>query len=1292
MQGDDAGLQKNLMGKRIAWIAAGVLFLLVLLFHRPLIFAVAHRVAVHFAAKENLKVQFKLEGNPFGSLTVRNVHAFPTGPSDVESIDVDSAHVDYGLFTLIRHGISTALRNVEVRGARIVMNPAKAPLRPRPPNPKHKIELPDIFPQRARLTDVSLTVRNRPNDFILEHLNLELDPKHPGELSFERLQLVGGQVWLRTTAQTSYTDRVLMLREVTLANDEKLKSLSVDASKIADRQLSVQFDYAAGGGQLTGALWMREARSTLDTRVDLNGENVPLDVVNKYAALPENFIQGQMKSLKVNLTGLLASPRSWTGTIAAQIGEFRQEKTAIDRADIQIVAENGTGRLASADVFQGKNELHVRGTIELPESVPGFGRTPTHLELAGTAPDLAEVTAGLDRKVSGSARVNGQVDIQGSEVNGTFTVAAGALGFEDGSIERINADIKLAKMLSPIEAKKPWFDELKTSTAFAATNVRVREYALDSVEATTRSVNDVMTIDRAIVQRKQNEVSLTGDYRLPANPAEAARQLATVNFTINAPQLADYWTTESADRVTGPLQGSGQVNFHDGLANGQFYLYGSDIRFRELVIHQLSAQSIIVDSVIYLNDFTMTLNDQDYISANGIFDSRPPHPYRGKVLANLVDLSVFNPVLKASGNDKQLAGSLVIDWSGDGVVRSHNNTGALKLRLDKGRFGDLQGLQSNIEAAYNPEGFSAPIIFLRNDRMDFNAVAQTRGNVLEIDKIQLNQGQQKYADGYVSVPFIWKNIGTNDSPFPTDGAVSATFQTENLDIRKIFEDVGMKAPASGLINVKFDAGGTLGQLKANLGLQLRDVRTEKIPNLEPANIDLTAKAEGGQLIVNGTVQQPKIQPITLASDMPFHISEVLREGRLPDDTPMNAQIRMPRSSVNFVRQFVPGVEELDGDLALDVGIKGTIGNPVLSGSGDVTVNVGRFDNPTLPALQNFKGRLVFDRDLLTLERFGGELAGGPFTVSGRVRFPKLTDPTLDVQVKANSILVARNDSLTARADADISVAGPLKAATVKGNVALTNSHFLKNLDLIPIGLPGRPAPEPPSSRPEFSIPDPPIRDWKFDVTVKTKDPFLIKGSIANGGAIIDLHLGGTGLHPLLDGQVRMDNVEATLPFSRLDVQYGFLYFDPSDPFNPKIDLHGTSVIRDYTIHVYVFGRSLSPEAVFTSEPPLPQEEIISLLATGTTRQELTGNNNVLAGRAAMLLFQQLYRKVFKKGEATQSNSVFDRLDVDFGQVDPRTGQQTASARFKVNQQIVLVGDIEVGGDFRGMVKYLIRFR
>jgi autotransporter translocation and assembly factor TamB len=519
-----------------------------------------------------------------------------------------------------------------------------------------------------------------------------------------------------------------------------------------------------------------------------------------------------------------------------------------------------------------------------------------------------------------------------------------------------------------------------------------------------------------------------------------------------------------------------------------------------------------------------------------------------------------------------------------------------------------------------------------------------------------------------------------------------TFQSENLDLKKLFADLGAPPFGTGLLNVKLDANGTLAQVVGRLDVQMRDLHSAEYPKLEPATFDLVAELQNNQLAFNGRLQQTKIQPVLITGNIPFDIPKMIEEKRFNEETPLTAKVELPRSPVNFLRQFLPGITQLDGDLALDVNLSGTIAKPVLSGAGDITINMARFTNSTLPSVSGFHSRLTFAGDVLHFERFNGDLAGGPFSVAGQVTFPKLTEPNLDFQVKAQSVLVARNDTLTARTDADLRVVGPLKNATVTGNVALTNSSLLKNIDLLPIGLPGRPAPQPPSERPDFSVPQPPIRDWKFDVMVKTKDPFLIRGNLANGGAIVDLHLTGTGLRPALQGVVRLENIDATLPFSRLEIATGLLYFDPSDSFNPKIDLQGTSLIRDYTVHVYVFGTSLAPEAVFSSEPPLPQEEIISLLATGTTREELVGNNNVLAGRAAMLLIQQFYRKVFKKGEATKSNSVFDKLQVDVGNVDPRTGQQTATARLKLNEQFMLIGDLQVGGDFRGMVKYLIRFK
>jgi autotransporter translocation and assembly factor TamB len=538
---------------------------------------------------------------------------------------------------------------------------------------------------------------------------------------------------------------------------------------------------------------------------------------------------------------------------------------------------------------------------------------------------------------------------------------------------------------------------------------------------------------------------------------------------------------------------------------------------------------------------------------------------------------------------------------------------------------------------------------------------------------------------------VWRNLGTNAAVVPSSGKVSATFQSENLDLKKLFNDLGVKAMTSGIVNTRLDAQGTVADLNARLDMQVRDIRNEFWPKMEPAIFELSAQAAQDRLTLSGKLQQTRIQPMEINASMPFDVPKIARAGKLPDDTPITAKARVARTSVNFLRQFVPELEQLDGDLGLDVNVGGTVGHPVLSGAGDMTVNVARFTNVTFPALRNFNARLTFAENALTLGRFGGDLAGGPFTMSGRVTFPKLTEPTLDFRLKADSVLLARNDTLTARADADLKITGPFGAATVTGNVAMTNSHFLKNIDLIPIGLPGRPAPQAPSERPEFSLPAPPFRDWKFDVTIKTKDPVLIRGNLATGGATGDLRLTGTGLHPALQGVVQMQDVEATLPFSRLEISRGFLTFNPDDSMNPRIDLQGSSVIRDYTVRVYVYGTLLSPEAIFTSEPPLAQEEIISLIATGATRQELSGTN-VLAGRAAMLLVQQLYRKIVKKGEPTQSNEFFNRLDLSLGAVDPRTGQQQATVRFKINDQLVLTGDVGVRGDFRGKLKYLIRFR
>ena len=101
--------------------------------------------------------------------------------------------------------------------------------------------------------------------------------------------------------------------------------------------------------------------------------------------------------------------------------------------------------------------------------------------------------------------------------------------------------------------------------------------------------------------------------------------------------------------------------------------------------------------------------------------------------------------------------------------------------------------------------------------------------------------------------------------------------------------------------------------------------------------------------------------------------------------------------------------------------------------------------------------------------------------------------------------------------------------------------------------------------------------------------------------------------------------------------------------------------------VFITGRAKDPKITFSSDPPLAQEQIVSLLATGATTDELAGNTQALAGKATLLVLQDLYRRTFKKHESVNSEpreTLADKVSLDVGATDPNTGKQEVSAGFK----------------------------
>src|SRR5712691_7413223 len=652
--------------RRRAIVALGVFCALLLILHRPVLLSLGRRIARHYAAGENLKIDFRAEGSVFTNLTIRNLHIVPNGSTDVESIDVDFAHADYTLFGLVRHGVSQFFRNVEIRSARIVLNPTEVPLKPRAPKIRKRITLPSVFPDRVHLSDVTLIVRNKPHDFVLEHVDLDLNPRSAGQLRIQNLQLPTAQAWSKIAAQTSYVNKNLLLRDLVVNDQERIRSLNVDASKIESNVLSFKLDGVIGAGTILTSITLSETESSLKTNLHLLAENVQVEALNKYLTLPEDFMHGEVERVIVDGTGVLGTPRTWNGTISARVNNFRGQEIAFDHGTLDVTAGDGTATLRSADFVQGQNEFHFRGSAKLPENPKEFGRSSATLEITAKAPDLHELTARTAEPLTGSATINGKIDIVNAKIDANLDLTADAIGFADGKIEKLSANVKASKVMPRPDVKKAWYVDLRSSVSLDMSKIHYRDYLFDSAQGTLTNADDVLDVEKLTLERKQNLLTVHGRYWLPEEFPRVLPQTAQLEFTLAATEMADYWTAESPDKMNGPLQAAGQIEWKKGIGNGQWSIFGANLRMRDLVFKQFNAQCSMLNNVVYVNDFSANLNEQDFVSANGIVDLRAPYRYSGKLSANVSDLSKLKPLLHAYGNENELAGSLVMNWEGSG--------------------------------------------------------------------------------------------------------------------------------------------------------------------------------------------------------------------------------------------------------------------------------------------------------------------------------------------------------------------------------------------------------------------------------------------------------------------------------------------------------------------------------------------------------------------------------------------------------------------------------------------------
>jgi len=650
-----------------------------------------------------------------------------------------------------------------------------------------------------------------------------------------------------------------------------------------------------------------------------------------------------------------------------------------------------------------------------------------------------------------------------------------------------------------------------------------------------------------------------------------------------------------------------------------------------------------------------------------------------------------------------------LTWSGSGRLREDpTHRGELDLAADDlALAGGSIPVDLRAKGSYDGTSADFPEISLASPVLDLAGAAAWRDHRLELTEWRGRSEGREVIAFSASAPLDPERLAPA-AWFAQETPLSADVAVTRLPVDRVTRLFAEESPFRGDLSMDLQLGGSpaLPEVGGAIDLAGISLETEDEP-MPLGEARLEAATKERTLTLAGDYRHPDVNPLSLDAEFPLRPGDWVTGERAFGDEPVSLRADMDRSSLGFLATRVPGIESIEGAVAVDAEVSGTPNAPQIRGSGLLDIARLRFEDRNAPSIYDVDLDARFADNRLSVERLRAIVAGGILEGSGAVRFGAGREPVLDFTLEGQEVLVVRTPDLNIRSDVSLALAGPWSRARLSGEVGLVNSRFFKNFDLLPVSLPtgGSSAlPEVESSSRggasspadlDIGVPLKPFSDWPVNVRLHTATPFKVRSNLVQSAIEADLRLTGTLGEPIPNGQVSVAEGELTLPFSDVDVEIGRVEFDRSTGFNGALEFKARAKADQYRINIFLYDRLFSPKYVLTSVPPMPSEDIMTLLATGTTRSELIGEDagSKAASKAATLFFKNL-RKVSaaETGGSSLLDELEERTELDMGGVNPETGEHTFGGKIRLWKQLFFVGDVTRTSNYRAFLKYVFRFR
>jgi translocation and assembly module TamB len=212
---------------------------------------------------------------------------------------------------------------------------------------------------------------------------------------------------------------------------------------------------------------------------------------------------------------------------------------------------------------------------------------------------------------------------------------------------------------------------------------------------------------------------------------------------------------------------------------------------------------------------------------------------------------------------------------------------------------------------------------------------------------------------------------------------------------------------------------------------------------------------------------------------------------------------------------------------------------------------------------------------------------------------------VDLRITAKNAQPIASSIITANLDADLHVSGTaLQRLDVAGTI-----HVGRATIGIPDSLP-----------PDVAVLDvrrrgqsaPPASGSKrvvgFDVAIQAPQQILVQGRGLDAELGGEIKIGGTSKEPLVSGGFDLQRGSFTIAGNKLSFTQGRVGFDGEGlrkKIDPTLDFTAQTTVTDTTVTLRITGVADAPRFEFTSNPTLPQDEIMARLLFGESAAQLT---------------------------------------------------------------------------------------